>query len=268
LHYSYHFFYNSYVHAKIIITKICINERILPVMKYFVSFFLALLLCNFAIYSKQNVTLIQGINDKKRMTIDLGVLSPSSYSFHFLLPSIGRKSIFRMLDSLEPQLEPQDFVTIVFDAKDVHTTFEDVKKRVESFPCTAQVIFEEKNLGHWGHGIRNKYAHILEGDFVMHCDDDDIYLPHTIEKIRKICLDPTKLYIFKTNYHGRIWWRRPVIRFLNIATPCGVIPNAYNGLGNWKPRRGGDADFYKDVSKRIKPQDTIFVDLIIYKNLR
>lgn len=234
-------------------------------MKYIVPILTFFLCLNSYSQEKTIIKGFQGLKHQKRITIDINSLPTSKHSFHFLLPCIGRSSIFGMLDSLEPQVQPQDFLTIVFDAKDKENIFDLVKKRVETFSCTVRVIFEKKNLGFWGHGVRNKYANSLKGDFILHCDDDDIYLPNAISTIRKICTDKKKLYIFKIMNHGRETWQIPKIYLRNISTQCGVIPASYNKLGKWAPFHGGDFSFYKELSTKIRHRNIIFIDFLIYK---
>ncbi len=48
--------------------------------------------------------------------------------FHVLIATIGRHSIFNLLDSLLPQLTEDDYLTIVYDAQDIVNTQDDVDK--------------------------------------------------------------------------------------------------------------------------------------------
>ncbi len=191
--------------------------------------------------------------------IEIAAVEPS---LHVLIATIGRSSIFDMLESLEPQLSEKDYLTIVFDAKDKDGVFLDVVEYVNTFRCTSSVIMEEKNLGWWGHAIRNKYKK-LPGDFILHADDDDIYAEDAMEIIRKTCTDMSTLYIFKMQYKaGHSIWRTPQIIHCEIGTPMGVIPSRYNAICSWANAFAGDYNFYTDLEQIVPTIE--FVDHIIY----
>jgi hypothetical protein len=164
-------------------------------------------------------------------------------SLHVLLTTIGRPSIINMLYVLSEELHSRDYLTIVFDAKDEGGVFEQVKNYVRAFPCHCSVIFEPINLGFWGHGIHNKY-NVLPGDFIMHADDDDIYLPGSFETIRSTCTNKNTLYIFKIiRINGSTISGNPIIHG-NISTQSGMIPRRYNSRSTWGYYYGGDFNFY------------------------
>ena len=138
-----------------------------------------------------------------------------------------------MLESLKEELEKQDFLTIVFDG--TNNNYDIIEKYIQNnFQCTFQLIIEEKNLGFWGHGIRNKHQE-LKGDFIYHCDDDDMIVPGTFYKFRKICIHEDTIYIFKIKTeNNEIIWKEKNIQLMNISTQSGVIPNKINKQGFWK----------------------------------
>jgi len=181
-------------------------------------------------------------------------------TFHVLIATIGKQSIFRMLESLKEELEQQDFLTIVFDG--TNNNYDIIEKYIQNnFQCTFQLIIEEKNLGFWGHGIRNKHQE-LKGDFIYHCDDDDIIVPGTFYKFRKICIHEDTIYIFKIKTENNdIIWKEKNIQLMNISTQSGVIPNKINKQGFWKLKYGGDYDFYKSITQNNK---VLFVNQLIY----
>lgn len=219
----------------------------------------------YSLASKPNtIKIYEGLHNPKKTIINVNSLNERPISLHFLLPTIGRKSIFNMLHSLKKQLQPQDYITVIFDAKDQNRVFNKVKAKLAQFPCKTNLIFEEKNLGYWGHNIRNKY-NALPGDFVLHCDDDNTYTNNSLSMIRKICSDPTKLYIFRIQVNSKILWTTPGIKISCIDTSNGVIPTSYNTLSSWKPRYGGDYDFYCTLSQNIPPANITFVDFVIHK---
>lgn len=185
-----------------------------------------------------------------------------TYSFHVLLATIGKQSIFNILANLKKQLHKCDYLTIVFDGIDKSKNINNVKKYCFDFVCKVNIIIEEKNLGYWGHGIRNKHNDLL-GDFVYHIDDDDIIFEDAFYNIRKHCNDTNIIYIFKIMLkNNQIIWRKKEIEINYISTQSGIIPAHINKNGYWELKYGGDYDFYKKLSHKYP---LIFIDKIIYK---
>jgi hypothetical protein len=184
------------------------------------------------------------------------------FSFHLLLATIGNQSIFNIISMLKNQLNENDYLTIVYDQKDVANTLEGVKKICSNVTCKVNIIYEEHNLGFWGHGIRNKYTE-LEGDFIYHIDDDDLVLPDTMESIRKYCNHSDTVYIFKIRLNNNsIIWVNKKVEYSKISTQSGVIPMQINREGFWHLKYGGDFDYYNELSKK---HNFVFIDKIIYK---
>jgi len=169
-------------------------------------------------------------------------------TFHVLIATVGRPSLQRMLNSLLPQLTQDDHLTIVFDG---HT--EIPKFDLSSAVCKVHQFAEPDKLGFWGHGIRNKYASIIEKtDLVMHADDDDVYLPDVFRHLRDLCSDKDTLYIAKMKLGNRILPEGNFIRINHIGTPCGIIPHEANKTTLWKHQYGGDGLFYEELSTKCK----------------
>lgn len=173
-------------------------------------------------------------------------------SFHVLIATKGRRTLQRMLDSLAPQLNKRDCLTIVYDGKNTPPLF-----NISRFSCEIQQICEPKLLGHWGHGIRNKYGKLLKRrDFILHADDDNIYEPDSFKLLRKSCLNLDTLYFTKIfSLSGEITPVGERIEFGKIDTGSGIIPYDLNPLGFWSPKIGGDGEYYIQIvskAKRVK----------------
>ena len=187
-----------------------------------------------------------------------------NYSFHVLLATIGKSSIFNILKQLKKQLNMNDYLTIVFDGINNSYNAIFVKKFCENFSCKVNIIVEKDNLGFWGHGIRNKYNY-LEGDFIYHIDDDDTLYDDTFNNIRYHCKDLNTIYIFKIMLENKsIVWNEKKIKYSKISTQSGVIPMNINKNGYWELKYGGDFDFYNNLSKKY---NIIFIDKLIYKKI-
>jgi hypothetical protein len=180
-------------------------------------------------------------------------------TFNILIATTGRESLQTMLDSLLCQLTENDCLTIVYDGLSSIPTF-NLSKSV----CKINKFYETEKLGYWGHGIRNKYAKLLEKkDFVMHADDDDIYLPDIFNKLRELCVNPETLYIGKVIYNNtNIPIDNKIIRG-NISTQNGIIPYDLNSKSEWELVYGGDGIYYENLSKISN--NIIFLDVVIYK---
>lgn len=183
-------------------------------------------------------------------------------TFNVLIASIGRKSLLHILNSLKPQLTNDDCITIVFDGRKP-----DFYIDTSEFLCPVFRYYEQQKLGYFGHAVRNKYASLLEKrDFILHADDDDIYLPDAFNSLRKECYDVTTLYIAKMSVKP---WTHTVIpafnilRVNNVGTPNGVIPYELNKLSWWASERGGDGCFYEELNNLT--DKIIFLDTIIYQ---
>ncbi|MEM3857794.1 MAG: glycosyltransferase family A protein [Candidatus Micrarchaeaceae archaeon] len=216
--------------------------------------------------------------------------------FHVLIATIGRKSIFYMLNSLKDELSNDDFLTIVYDDKDIDNTKYKVKEYIKKFKCKTNIIWQSPNLGYFGHAIRQKYKD-LEGDFILHADDDNLYFPGSFTKLREICVNKNTLYLFsmlniviynirnyeltKEKFKRKLDSNFNVLRTLNefiykkdfipeyriqptswFDTGIGVIPAYLNKLGTWGLYAGGDVTFYESVIEKTKNIE--FIDICIY----
>lgn len=186
-------------------------------------------------------------------------------SLAVLLATIGNASLRDMLLSLVNELEERDFLYIVIDGKEYEDkTKELIEDILPRFKCIVHVKVSDENLGYWGHGIRQQYQSTLEGDFILHADDDDIYIKGSFNEIRNDILksspDVMLIYKFWQNYSAQVSIPNSNTFMVgNIGTPCGVIPNIPNQFGIWELRHGGDFSFY-NACKMSKQ----FIDRVIY----
>jgi len=161
-----------------------------------------------------------------------------------------------MINSLIPQLHSCDHITVVYDGHQGEVDLSGIRAKFHTY-------YEPVALGFWGHGIRNKYARIIEKtDFVMHADDDDIYTPGTFDNLRKLCKSSVCLYIAKFQKGNIVYPLATYIKEGEIGTPCGIIQYDLNQRGKWLERRGGDGKFYEAIARFAKFKK--FLDLLIY----
>jgi len=172
-----------------------------------------------------------------------------------------------MLDSLKNELTEHDAITIVFDGEKAKAKSTITPDWLEGHKSTINIIEQIPNLGHWGHGIRNQYQGNLspKNAFIMHADDDDIYIPGTFAKLRKLCVDPNTLYITKMEYRDRpdvIIPSKNHIELNDIGTPNGIIPWKLAEKGRWLGEYGGDFNYYNSIKDYAN--NIVFLDLVTY----
>jgi len=185
----------------------------------------------------------------------------SDNSFHVLIATMGRESIFDILKSFKKQLNENDYLTIVFDGPNLPNV-DEVKNFTKQMLCNTNVIVEEKNLGYWGHAIRNKHNN-LKGDFVFHVDDDDNITSDCMNELRNNCKDKNTIYIFKMKMsNDNIIWVTKEINIKEIGTPMGIIPTNINSTSTFTHNYGGDYEFYKKLEN--DGNNIEYVDKVIY----
>lgn len=194
-------------------------------------------------------------------------------TFHILIATAGRPSLRKLLNSLRNELEAGDAITIVFDGDKAKAKSGIGPEWFEGHKSFINVIEQTPNLGFWGHGIRNKYQGILEPKctFVMHADDDDVYVAGSFAKLRKVCTNPNYLYLARvekilTKKNNKKLVTPPlgqteIIR-KEVGTPNGIIPRRIADRAIWGNFYGGDWLYYKDLKDHAS--GVVFLDEVIY----
>jgi len=207
------------------------------------------------------------VNPVKKRIVNIPTIVPT---FHILIATSGRPSLKNMLDSLKYELLQNDAITVVFDGNSGKAKSLFSADWLKGHKSKIQIIEEDPNLGYWGHGIRNKYQGTLEQKttYIMHADDDDVYIKGSFNRLRQLCTDPNILYIAKmlNVVHGNtIPSQSHSIVKDDIGTPCGIIPFEIANKSTWELKYAGDFDYYNNLYKYAK--NTVFLDIIIYKVL-
>jgi glycosyltransferase involved in cell wall biosynthesis len=158
-----------------------------------------------------------------------------------IVPTRGRKTLERTLRSISGQLQPGDEVIVLRD-----------------------------ETGDSGDSARMSGMERARGSHLAFMDDDDVYRPGALEKMRRFARDnPGRIGIFKMQHPvGTTHWRdgEPVLRYANVSTQNFLIPNLTGRLGRWTdrpPRPGGgvyDGD-YAFIARTVELQgEPLFVD--------
>jgi Glycosyl transferase family 2 len=175
--------------------------------------------------------------------IRVGRAAPRPFSFTVLLPTIGRPTLERTLQSIKDQkLLKGDEVLLVSDGH-----YPGLAERWQASGLPGRFLELPGPHGDWGHTPRNLTLPGAGGDYILSIDDDDIYVPGAFRTIRA-CLRaaPERPHLFRfcmRRLGGAVYWKVPVIRFGSVGTPCLVYPNRPGKFGTWAPYRGGDYVF-------------------------
>ena len=159
-----------------------------------------------------------------------------------VVATVGRPTLRRTLASIAPQLEPGDEIMVVRDAS-----------------------------GDAGDTPRNDAMPRARGTHLAFLDDDDVYAPDALEKMRRFAREhPDRIGIFKMKHPaGTTHWRdgEPVLRYANVSTQTFLVPNVPGKLGRWHqgvPRPGGGGYYIGDyafITETVRLQgDPLFVD--------
>lgn len=186
----------------------------------------------------------------------------------------GRPTLTNTLNSIMPQLQQLDELIVVFDLAFWEETYMATIKRVShaqkksphpdiwtSF-CSCRPNAE----GH-GYQQRTEGMFFAEGraDLICFIDDDDIYLPGALTKMRTSSLEVPTIYRMEygrdtyASYKGEWLWRTKELKFGNVGTPMFVVPNIQHKLGRWRAHTvingdepvGGDFTFINETVEEM-----------------
>ena len=154
-------------------------------------------------------------------------------TFTIILGTAGRKTLQRTLRSITPQLEPGDELMLLRD-----------------------------DSGDAGDTPRNVSMHRAAGTHLLFMDDDDVYVPDALAKMRRFADEnPGRIGIFRIQYTvGPKRWKVPELKNRNVSTQTFLVPNVPGKLGVWEHRGTVHGDFvFIEETARLQG-DPIFVD--------
>lgn len=144
-----------------------------------------------------------------------------------VVPTIGRPTLIKTLQSVAPQLEESDAIVVVSEGND-----KNVRTIVRSFSkhYTAPDWAYTYEFGqNWGHGNRNYVLdHHVQTSHVWTIDDDDVATPTALASLRSQMNDSWA--IFKMSFgeahfaNGLTIWREARIQAGDIGTPMIFAP--------------------------------------------
>lgn len=127
-------------------------------------------------------------------------------SFTIIVPTTGRSTLPRTLHSIATQLQPGD-----------------------------ELIVACNDDGNYGDRSIDRAQGKASGDYVLFCDDDDIYTAGALQRMRTWAdANPGKIGLFRRGFNtGAKQWRKPVLSPGNIQRMCLCIPNVPGAMPTW-----------------------------------
>jgi hypothetical protein len=180
----------------------------------------------------------------------------------FLITTICRPTLWNTLNSLVPIALPGDRIYLAVDAGWSDKVQAQVQNYADIARCPIDVMVEPEPLGYWGHALRNKYQKYLQGDYIHHMDDDDIYISN-LKAVRELMWKfPGQPIIsrFMVKPGFPAWSRPGAVSWSNVGTPSGFIPNEPDKFGYWRYVHGGDFSFYFETLLNFGFEKTIWID--------
>ena len=154
-------------------------------------------------------------------------------TFTIILGTSGRNTLTRTLKSITAQLEPGDELMIIRD-----------------------------DSGDAGDTPRNQSMSRAAGTHLLFMDDDDVYVPGALAKMRRFADEnPGKIGIFRIEYTvGPKRWKVPELKNRNVSTQTFLVPNVPGKLGVWEHRGTVHGDFiFIEETARLQGEP-VFVD--------
>lgn len=134
-------------------------------------------------------------------------------TFSIVVPSAGRPTLGRTLQSIASQVEPGDEIIVIVND------------------------YGEEGGG-YGNRARQEGMEKASGSHVLFCDDDDVFLPGALVVMRQYASEhPNRLGLFRRTFNARgvIQWSEPVLRRGNLQCQCMCVPNIPGKLARWVP---------------------------------
>jgi glycosyltransferase involved in cell wall biosynthesis len=159
------------------------------------------------------------------------------------IPTAGRPTIRRAIESVADQVLPGDEVIVCGDTHD------------GPLPATEAICAEYpfvRYIGHdagrhdWGHSQCAAAIAAARGEFVNGADDDDRWTPGALDAMREAIVRHGRvplMFRFVANFGAVVWQRPYVIGKGLVGGHCLCAPNVPDRLGTWGPEYEGDYEF-------------------------
>lgn len=170
-------------------------------------------------------------------------------TFHIMIIASGNPCLLTMLSSLRDQLTEDDAITIVFNGEGMFEKSTFNHRWLKGHESTINIIKQLTPLNDYE--LRNEYQTKLKKKttFIMHANDDDIYLPGSFHELRLRCFAPHTLYIGKM-YLSLFDIMIPLSSYPNkIGFACGIIPFNKAGVALWTDELY--STYYENLQQKV-----------------
>lgn len=179
-------------------------------------------------------------------------------SVSIVIPTIGRKTLLRVLGEIIPQLSDRDEVLVVGDGSQP-----EARAMVERLDLRVKYL-EHGPSKNWGHGQRNFAMPLARGEYLMSLDDDDRFSSTGLERIRKAASEhPGRPLMFRIMHNTGVIWGDKVVREANVSTQMFVVPNDPEKRGVWGNRYQGDFDFISSTLALYPPDFLVWREEVL-----
>lgn len=157
-------------------------------------------------------------------------------TFSVIVPTTGRRSLKGTLASIAEQLEPGDELLVL---------------------CNRD--------GDYGNRARQSLVERARGTHLVFMDDDDQAAYGALAAMRRFArAHPGRIGIFRLRYlDGRMLWREPALRKLNVSTQMFCVPNVPERLGSWMHDDARLADWLFIAETARRQGDPLFQDAVV-----
>ena len=158
-------------------------------------------------------------------------------SLGIFIPTIGRSTLKRAVESIYPQLGDTDELTVIGDGPQPSA-----QEYIDDIHDPRIIYLEHGPTNHWG-GEQLDFgcSRSIRGFFAF-CGDDDFMPEGALESIRrKISQHPPMPHIFAMMHSGKV-----LSRSIGAGSVCGqqiVVPNVPDRLAKWADDVGSTSDW-------------------------
>lgn len=176
-----------------------------------------------------------------------------------IIPSQGRPTLERTLDSVRDQLLPGDEVWVIVDTHEMPLAdFSAIAERMRPYGPQFRITGHDAGCHAHGHPQINFGMACVGGgpdndrvgDYLSFQDDDDVYTPGALAAMREAAIaHPGRplLFRFRSYLGGLVFWRfAGLVAEATIGGHCAVFPNDPAHLGKWGDHYEGDFTFIRD----------------------
>jgi glycosyltransferase involved in cell wall biosynthesis len=153
-------------------------------------------------------------------------------SISFILPTIGRPTLTRTLNSIQRRDDDEILVAGYINVDDPRPRY-----------------FQMDNGRDWGRSERLLMMQYAKCEYLAFIDDDDWYTPDARQQMEDVITTyPGRPVLFRMKYpNGIVIWADEEVRCGNVSTQMILIPNQPEMFGTWTTDRAGDFQFLNSM---------------------